>query len=102
MPRPVGAYLFISRVINMTAHITDQSIFHALRVPKRHFDAPETARPECSLLQHILIKLVSDMSIEHTEKQAVRIRSICSHSRSEEHTSELQSRGHLVCRLLLE
>src|SRR5437870_9574335 len=25
-----------------------------------------------------------------------------SYSRSEEHTSELQSRGHLVCRLLLE
>src|SRR5439155_19266155 len=25
-----------------------------------------------------------------------------SHLRSEEHTSELQSRGHLVCRLLLE
>src|SRR5439155_21033778 len=24
------------------------------------------------------------------------------HKRSEEHTSELQSRGHLVCRLLLE
>src|SRR5690625_6766816 len=26
----------------------------------------------------------------------------CKASRSEEHTSELQSRGHLVCRLLLE
>src|SRR5690625_5636503 len=26
----------------------------------------------------------------------------CGHGRSEEHTSELQSRGHLVCRLLLE
>src|SRR5687768_18347984 len=26
----------------------------------------------------------------------------CGHSRSEEHTSELQSRLHLVCRLLLE
>src|SRR5690625_5863548 len=26
----------------------------------------------------------------------------CAPSRSEEHTSELQSRGHLVCRLLLE
>src|SRR5690625_5684153 len=26
----------------------------------------------------------------------------CSTCRSEEHTSELQSRGHLVCRLLLE
>src|SRR5690625_6788712 len=27
---------------------------------------------------------------------------ICREARSEEHTSELQSRGHLVCRLLLE
>src|SRR5437870_11528230 len=26
----------------------------------------------------------------------------CARRRSEEHTSELQSRGHLVCRLLLE
>src|SRR5690625_5811522 len=26
----------------------------------------------------------------------------CTTNRSEEHTSELQSRGHLVCRLLLE
>src|SRR5207253_5447094 len=31
-----------------------------------------------------------------------RIRAIWVHVRSEEHTSELQSRGHLVCRLLLE
>src|SRR5690625_7038823 len=29
-------------------------------------------------------------------------RGITKESRSEEHTSELQSRGHLVCRLLLE
>src|SRR5436305_14071508 len=27
---------------------------------------------------------------------------VCDHERSEEHTSELQSRPHLVCRLLLE
>src|SRR5207253_7452185 len=32
----------------------------------------------------------------------VRQRSECHQNRSEEHTSELQSRGHLVCRLLLE
>src|SRR5437870_9405979 len=31
-----------------------------------------------------------------------RIASIVTGARSEEHTSELQSRGHLVCRLLLE
>src|SRR5690625_5714617 len=30
------------------------------------------------------------------------IGSACAALRSEEHTSELQSRGHLVCRLLLE
>src|SRR5690625_5684898 len=29
-------------------------------------------------------------------------KSIINNCRSEEHTSELQSRGHLVCRLLLE
>src|SRR5690625_1233306 len=29
-------------------------------------------------------------------------RNLFAHNRSEEHTSELQSRGHLVCRLLLE
>src|SRR5439155_15319790 len=35
-----------------------------------------------------------------TEVQAVERRTAI--GRSEEHTSELQSRGHLVCRLLLE
>src|SRR5690625_6172086 len=31
-----------------------------------------------------------------------RFRALVHDARSEEHTSELQSRGHLVCRLLLE
>src|SRR5690625_7113384 len=34
--------------------------------------------------------------------EAKRPGSYLARSRSEEHTSELQSRGHLVCRLLLE
>src|SRR5690625_6525461 len=32
----------------------------------------------------------------------IQIPDSADHVRSEEHTSELQSRGHLVCRLLLE
>src|SRR5690625_6673186 len=48
---------------------------------------------------HHLIHLAADCSghggILHCIEQIV-------HQRSEEHTSELQSRGHLVCRLLLE
>src|SRR5437870_13061774 len=35
-------------------------------------------------------------------RQRARRRPLRDRSRSEEHTSELQSRGHLVCRLLLE
>src|SRR5439155_13874227 len=34
--------------------------------------------------------------------QRSRARRCCAAKRSEEHTSEFQSRGHLVCRLLLE
>src|SRR5690625_6454506 len=43
-----------------------------------------------------------DLGEDYFDKQ--RKQSIVKHSlrRSEEHTSELQSRGHLVCRLLLE
>src|SRR5690625_5425629 len=39
----------------------------------------------------------------HEEKEYIfRVLQAGASSRSEEHTSELQSRGHLVCRLLLE
>src|SRR2546422_10987325 len=36
------------------------------------------------------------------EDDRLRLIFTCCHPRSEEHTSELQSRLHLVCRLLLE
>src|SRR5207253_8366957 len=39
---------------------------------------------------------------QHVGKVALGGRPSCLRARSEEHTSELQSRGHLVCRLLLE
>src|SRR5690625_5545519 len=42
----------------------------------------------------------------HTKKERISIQQLINLTnlvlRSEEHTSELQSRGHLVCRLLLE
>src|SRR5690625_6037027 len=40
--------------------------------------------------------------ITHIIKQPVLLIVMLLSARSEEHTSELQSRGHLVCRLLLE
>src|SRR5439155_12159030 len=39
---------------------------------------------------------------EQPEREHLPGNGRCSGDRSEEHTSELQSRGHLVCRLLLE
>src|SRR5690625_5369980 len=57
--------------------------------------AGEASRVEGALLEQLR---------RHIDDQQVELEDLRSHSehRSEEHTSELQSRGHLVCRLLLE
>src|SRR5690625_5533184 len=43
-----------------------------------------------------------DGIIQTTERDEFIYHEMLAHVRSEEHTSELQSRGHLVCRPLLE
>src|SRR5690625_7016317 len=52
--------------------------------------SPLSKRRDQLLLSPVMVNLF------FTTGQVVKVR------RSEEHTSELQSRGHLVCRLLLE
>src|SRR5690625_6680294 len=49
--------------------------------------------------KEFISQMATFSSLEQTMNMA---RSIDEKVRSEEHTSELQSRGHLVCRLLLE
>src|SRR2546422_8198775 len=46
--------------------------------------------------------LVASLDAALAELRAVAEADACTRARSEEHTSELQSRLHLVCRLLLE
>src|SRR5690625_5860519 len=58
------------------------------------------------LLAAVVVLLVLDMTrrvrrVQATERVEQRMAAE-REGRSEEHTSELQSRGHLVCRLLLE
>src|SRR5690625_7022109 len=49
------------------------------------------------------LKDMRNFGQDYFDELLERIRDIrASEKRSEEHTSELQSRGHLVCRLLLE
>src|SRR5690625_5482890 len=45
---------------------------------------------------------VSGYLVPPAEQSALKASTFSWQKRSEEHTSELQSRGHLVCRLLLE
>src|SRR5215208_8258970 len=47
-------------------------------------------------------RLHAAVAIDHVAGGAVAAGDDVGDARSEEHTSELQSRGHLVCRLLLE
>src|SRR2546422_8463872 len=59
-----------------------------------------TLFPYTTLFRSVSVVLF-DRQILHLDRLATDIRST-SGKRSEEHTSELQSRLHLVCRLLLE
>src|SRR5207253_11338968 len=61
-------------------------------------------RPPRSTLFPYTTLFRSDRQIESFRRRRVRDRGDAEirRARSEEHTSELQSRGHLVCRLLLE
>src|SRR5690625_6934801 len=58
------------------------------------FKCPGTAIPTVPGQGHLYYTI---MGFASTVQEQNRVR-----ARSEEHTSELQSRGHLVCRLLLE
>src|SRR5690625_6453767 len=61
-----------------------------------HVD-PRFTRTSALADKHVHIRAGSDIVL-----LGGLIRYMIEHNRSEEHTSELQSRGHLVCRLLLE
>src|SRR3989449_2972953 len=67
-----------------------------LGLPKPSQDVPALVRPFAATGDAVLRVEVRD------GRASVTVRELPSLARSEEHTSELQSRLHLVCRLLLE
>src|SRR5439155_23287061 len=70
--------------------------------PKKDPKAEFIPKISCEeLIERDLDDLIVERRVIELMLRARHARSISS-SRSEEHTSELQSRGHLVCRLLLE
>src|SRR5439155_3066703 len=62
---------------------------------------PKTARRTASCITPLSRRRASSLSPKASASSSTSCRAKRAR-RSEEHTSELQSRGHLVCRLLLE
>src|SRR2546429_6540140 len=90
MPRPPLRPLFFFFTDTATTEIYTLSLHDALPISYRHRSHPVCARWK------------SGKSGRPTRPRILRACAACPGKRSEEHTSELQSRLHLVCRLLLE
>src|SRR5207253_10147864 len=78
------------RSSDLVGHEAQRLGGHALRTPHMF----RSGAPDALDLQHAHVS-------QHHEQADQRL-GAAQEERSEEHTSELQSRGHLVCRLLLE
>src|SRR5439155_27346375 len=79
--------------------------FLMIRRPPRSTLFPYTTlfRSRANLADHPAVRAWRRLGGDRAEPESIQILKEVAHdTRSEEHTSELQSRGHLVCRLLLE
>src|SRR5690625_5943056 len=73
----------------------------AMTKPAAAIDQPRAEEPASSVAATDFVRYGVNTKVMMTALKAAEPQSQ-SAQRSEEHTSELQSRGHLVCRLLLE
>src|SRR5690625_5704171 len=74
----------------------------ATTIPTGTTDGATTVRPMVSAATSSTPPESADIGSRYWWLAPMMSRAMCGPTRSEEHTSELQSRGHLVCRLLLE
>src|SRR5690625_7114897 len=93
----VPAILYGAEQEAVSLEIDHNELFHSLRNDDFHASILDMFLD--GKKQQVLLRTVQwhpyKPTVLHADFQRVR-------ARSEEHTSELQSRGHLVCRLLLE
>src|SRR5690625_6170482 len=81
-------------MFNLCATHLPMNFFILLRLPSRSSLFPYTTLFRSALVRKFAPVRIMRLALPVSVATAV--------VRSEEHTSELQSRGHLVCRLLLE
>src|SRR5690625_1655411 len=92
------------RVILMDIKMPQMSGLKALRILNKQVpDTPVIIFTAFGTSEHP-IEAMKSGAFDYLEKpfDIDELTSLIRRARSEEHTSELQSRGHLVCRLLLE
>src|SRR3712207_7278057 len=76
---------------------------HILFVPKKEIPTINDIQKEDEALIGYIYSMIAKQAKElGLAEKGYRVVSNCNEYRSEEHTSELQSRQYLVCRLLLE
>src|SRR5690625_6670130 len=78
---------FLNKIVRL------KSLGHSMNLSIKH---------ELNSSKGELIKVIYDRLEKHSNYSKQYYEATEHSMRSEEHTSELQSRGHLVCRLLLE
>src|SRR3712207_8024763 len=88
--RPPRSTLFPYTTLFRSARVLAQQLGHAVAERARPLAVNDAQRPQVG----------AHGVVERREEHVVDL--VEAHPRSEEHTSELQSRQYLVCRLLLE
>src|SRR5690625_3844416 len=89
----------IDEIGDPLVHLIRNSVDHGIESPEERLNSGKPGEGMLILRayhsgNHVFIEVEDDGAGINRDKVL--------HKRSEEHTSELQSRGHLVCRLLLE
>src|SRR5437870_8491397 len=91
-----GAGAFV--VISLCCAFCSMISINAVRYSSRYFSGSQ----ETLMLSMSACAIFSSLSLTAVVEPFFKTSALRISLRSEEHTSELQSRGHLVCRLLLE
>src|SRR5207253_10520105 len=96
--RPIGiAHLVVQRTVRGAHRVGDRLPLRAVNALGRDAGNDIVINDEAASARHALVEFAEgEWWVEDTGSTNGTV------VRSEEHTSELQSRGHLVCRLLLE
>src|SRR5207253_8879568 len=98
LPRP-PPFPYTTLFRSLRARIGNGHLIPAIRVRHAFDEVVGIARQP---LGHALHVFLEDPGAAANQGPILQIAVHLDRFRSEEHTSELQSRGHLVCRLLLE